>query len=231
MTADIDANIICVSDPVLALGGELGWFAGTRTQPLQRDLPNVLRHFLSVHPPQRVIFFGASGGGFASLYYSHGFPGSVALSINPQTKLANYTPAAVGDYVFKAWNATSLTEVPIVSDLDALYRDGFPNTIYLMQNMLDGHHRDRHLAPWMRTVPSKSERINLLMDRWGKGHAPPPSSLIKNVLTAIVLEDQSELSTLGFINAPGANAPARLYRAYRDSKLAQARQLERTHPL
>lgn len=51
MTSDIDANIICVSDPVLALGGELGWFAGTRTQPLQRDLPNVLRHFLGVLPP------------------------------------------------------------------------------------------------------------------------------------------------------------------------------------
>ena len=142
----------------------------------------------------------------------------MALSINPQTNLANYTPTAVSDYILKAWNATSLKEVPIVSDLGALYRDGFPNTIYLMQNMLDGHHRDRHLAPWMRTVPSGSERMNLLMNKWGKGHAPPPSSLIKNVLTAIVFENKTELSTLGFINGPASNAPARLYRAYRDNR-------------
>ena len=50
------------------------------SQPLQTDLPNVLRHLLSYYSEsQEIAFFGASGGGFASLFYSHGFPGSSAI--------------------------------------------------------------------------------------------------------------------------------------------------------
>ena len=118
VTSGFNVNVICISDPVLSMGLSLGWFAGTRSQPLQRDLPNAIRHLLSSYEKkQRVIFFGASGGGFASLFYSHGFPGSIALAMNPQTDIAEYNPDVVAEYVETAWGQSSLESLPIVTDL------------------------------------------------------------------------------------------------------------------
>ena len=220
VTAGFNVNVICVSDPALSMGLSLGWFAGTGSQPLQRDLPNAIRHLLSRYETrQRLIFFGASGGGFASLFYSHGFPGSIALAMNPQTDIAEYNPEVVSKYAETAWGESSLEYVPIVTDLGELYRDGFPNTVYFMQNVFDGHHRDRHVAYWMRKIPAESNRLNLLMDDWGQGHVPPPISLIESTLGAIIANDHEKLDSLGFVNAPTVDEPARQFRSRRNTKV------------
>jgi len=214
MTTDLEANIICVSDPILERGLSLGWYAGAEGQPLQRDLPNVIRHFLSRYEVnQHVVFFGSSGGGFASLYYSHGFPGSSVLAMNPQTNIAEYTPKTVSDYVQGAWGKSEIEQTPITYNLTDVYRDGFPNTVYFMQNLYDAHHRDRHVAWWMRGIPAHSPNMNLLMDDWGFGHVPPPSDLAEAALKAVVEKDRDRLAELGFINAPAHDEPARLFLA------------------
>lgn len=216
MTTDLNANVLCVSDPILERGLSLGWYAGAKGQPLQRDLPNVIRHFLAGYDaPQNVVFFGSSGGGFAGLFYSHGFPGSSVLAMNAQTNISEYTQSVVSEYVQNAWGENLLEDAPITSNLIEVYRDGFPNTVYYMQNLHDSHHRDRHVAPWMRGIPAHSPNMNLLMDDWGFGHVPAPAELTQTALEAVVHRDQETLAKLGFINAPASDEPAKLVRAHR----------------
>lgn len=216
MTSHLDANIICISDPILERGLSLGWYAGADKQPLQRDLPNVIRHILSVYDKhQHLVFMGASGGGFAALFYSHGFPGSSALAMNAQTNISEYTESAVSEYLNKAWGVGTIQEAPITFDLTEVYRDGFPNKVYFMQNLHDSHHRDRHIAHWMRGIPAHSPNMNLLMGDWGFGHVPPPADLVQASLEAIVERDQDQLDRLGFINKPARNEPAKQVMAHR----------------
>lgn len=216
MTAELDANILCVSDPILERGLSLGWYAGAASQPLQRDLPNVIRHFLSRYDSDHhLVFFGSSGGGFASLFYSHGFPGSSVLAMNAQTNIAEYTPSVVTSYLNEAWSVNDIEDAPITYNLTEVYRDGFPNKVYFVQNLFDAHHRDRHIARWMRGIPDHSPNMNLLMDNWGSGHVPPPAGLIQDCLEAVVYQDHEKLAELGFINKPASNEPARLVMAYR----------------
>src|SRR6185312_3746617 len=120
------------------------------------------RHVVSsLDKPQRLVFFGASGGGFAALYYSYFFPGSLALPMNPQTILANYSPRPVTEYTATAWGAEDIKDAPILSDLRELYAEGLPNTVGFIQNVQDTHHRDRHAAPWVRGLPPMPSRLHM----------------------------------------------------------------------
>lgn len=212
----IEANLICVSDPSLALGLELGWFGGNKNQPLQRDLPNVLRHLISRYAfGQDLVFFGASGGGFASLFYSHGFPGSTVITMNPQTNIRTYNPVFVNAYAQTAWGVDDLKDAPLVSDLGEVYREGFPNRVLFLQNVWDGHHRDRHLAKWLRAVPATSDKLFLLIDDWGRGHVPPSKTTIENTLIDAVMDTEEGFSDLGFVQGPGHRYPGQQFLAFK----------------
>lgn len=216
VTKDLDVNLICVSDPSLTLDLELAWFAGNQHQPLQRDLPNVLRHLLSHYSDhQELVFFGSSGGGFASLFYSFGFPESTAITMNPQTDISEYNQKFVEEYALAAWSTDDLASVPIVTDLGKLYRDGFPNRVIFLQNILDGHHRDRHLARWMRAISTPSDHLFLLMGNWGRGHIPPDKNIVRLTLTAACSGQFDILEDLGFVQAPLKNYPASVLLEYR----------------
>lgn len=220
MMEDIHANVVCLSDPVLDTGLDLALFAGDRHRPLQRDLPNVIRHVLAGFGSHRhLVFFGAFGGGYAALTYSHGFPGSLALPANPQTVLSRYTPAPVQEYAQKAWEGVAdIDQVPVITSMDQLYRDGFPNTVGFIQNFRDAHHRDQHIAPWMRAVDSHSPRLHALLDDWGKGHVAPPVGLLHDVIEAAAASDGDWTAALdgqGFVQAPGPRHAATTFLAWK----------------
>ena len=48
VAADLNANLIFVSDPGLERGTNLAWYAGDAGRNLQEDLPEVLNHVLAV---------------------------------------------------------------------------------------------------------------------------------------------------------------------------------------
>ncbi|PRB72736.1 hypothetical protein [Arthrobacter sp. MYb213] len=220
MMEGLDANIIAVSDPSLALGLELAWFAGNQHQRLQIQLPGVIRHILSsVRTAEKLIFFGASGGGFAALYYSYLFPESLALVANPQTKIGNYTKFAVDNYTEMAWDSLDLDNVNITSDLTKLYRDGFPNKIAYLQNIRDGHHRDRHLAPWVRGLDTSPNNLFLLLDDWGPGHIAPPVDLFRRILRAVFAAKNprswnSALYELNFVQSPSKTYAGEFFKSW-----------------
>lgn len=212
ITAGIGANLIFVSDPTLEYDDDLAlaWFAGNKAQPLQRDLPEVLRHILDSQGAEHVIFFGASGGGFASLYYSRLFPGSLAVSVNPQLIIKDYHQQAVLAYASAAFGAADMGEAKdvladkVTGDLRHAYRGGSQNTVAFMQNVMDTHHLFRHLAHFLDAVP-QSSNIHMAAADWGMGHVPPPKEVLWEVLVESVKaapEWGTALKRLGFLASP-----------------------------
>lgn len=211
MLADVPVNVVCVSDPSLRLGLSLAWFAGNASQPLQNDLPAVLAHVLGAFEGARHnIFFGGSGGGFASLYYSRLFPSSLALAVNPQTALERYVPSAVTRYSEIAWGVSDIRNAPIRSDLADHYTGSFTNTVGFIQNLQDGHHRKHQMLPWLRSFSTPSDNVHLLLDGWGKGHVVPPVQFLSSILKSLAGVDGEwvdALSPAGFQQAPGRHYP------------------------
>ncbi|WFP16729.1 hypothetical protein [Citricoccus muralis] len=209
ISGGLNANRIFVSDPSLILEQRLllGWYAGNRHQvDLQDALTRILDHVFTLLGAKRVVFFGGSGGGFASLYYASRFENSLALPFNPQTSIRRYLDRAVVMYMNLAFNAHAprsrrLAYKPesIVSDLCRWYGTPRPPLVGYMQNLNDVSHVNRHLRPFLRQS-HEDNRVMLLAERWDPGHTPPPKPLLTNVLdvasSAASWEDG--LSELGF---------------------------------
>jgi len=177
-----DASTLFVSDPSLDLGVRIGWFAGDENRPLQIDLPRVIQHVASSTGADRIIFFGPSAGGFASLYYSHLFPDSLSVAVNPQTAISQYYRHLAEAYYTAAWPHEE-QRVGLVDDIVPLYRNKFANYVVYMQNSQDDFHIEHHLRPWEEaTSSSLGSRWFLLSDDWGDGHTPPPAFFLESVL-------------------------------------------------
>src|SRR5690625_1142090 len=88
ISGGLDANRVFISDPSLTLDDELllAWYAGNYRQPnLQKSFVRIFKKILTSLQSRRTVFFGGSGGGFASLYFAGHFQNSLALVFNPQT--------------------------------------------------------------------------------------------------------------------------------------------------
>ena len=83
---------ISISDPTIMQYGThgIGWYAGSAEFPLQKVLIEILGEVFICGNYQRVVFVGSSSGGFASLFYSSFFSGSIAIAGCPQTNLYRY---------------------------------------------------------------------------------------------------------------------------------------------
>ena len=134
--------------------------------------------------------FGASGGGFAALYYAGTREGAVAVPVNPQTDLARYLPAAVARYARLAWGLTgegALQQMTAVTDLARVYR--VPDRpVFYIQNQNDPTHIKNHFTPFMNGLP-EGHRVHPVLVDGEQGHRPPPKSAIRAVLAAAVNGD------------------------------------------
>lgn len=207
VTKDLDASLIAVSDPTLHLQPDLklAWFAGCEGLDLQKLLPPILDRIIEISGASDVIFFGGSGGGFASLYYSAGVADSIALVWNPQTDIVRYNPPHVAEYARAAFGletyeaAAAKLGSRIVANLATAYAGGRDNMILYLQNNSDGHVAG-HMRPFLASLGAdveplqKGARINgvvadnvwLYLDDWGEGHVPPPAPRLSALLAAIV---------------------------------------------
>ncbi|HFG8807470.1 hypothetical protein ACL1EU_06205 [Corynebacterium striatum] len=189
LTEGSEANVVFVSDPSLERGSSIGWFTGDVACPLQTDLVNVLSKIQKDLNAHNLIFYGSSAGGFASLYYSHCFPDSLAIVSNPQTDIAQYLPAAVSQYLDKVWNVKDISDVPAVTDLIPLYQQSFPNYVAYLINESDDFHNDNHLAPWAAATENEPEHRRFIVGDWGEGHASPPVYVLKGVVDFAISVD------------------------------------------
>lgn len=168
----LDCNLICVSDPSIARSPlELGWHVGNDDQPFQVDLPGMVQSLSESHSARKLIFLGASGGGFAALRYSRLFPGSLAIVMNPQTSIARYTRTFVDQFLQICFAVESVEDLPswVEHDLVSAYSSPFENTVAYLQNVGDGHHVSKHLMPFLDNAPGNGSLLVKTVDL-GKGH-------------------------------------------------------------
>ena len=209
ISGGLKANRVFISDPSLVLDESLllGWYAGNKLQSqLQETLKIIIAAVASSLDSDRLIFFGGSGGGFASLYFAHHFDNSLALVFNPQTDIAKYTQRAIRDYTSKAFNVPAGTPDPlshlpssITQNLCGLYKEPTTTTVAYMQNQNDTAHVRSHLQPFRMAMHADTEFLTLV-EPWREGHTPPPKELLVELLDSVVLSSDwaSSLFPKGF---------------------------------
>lgn len=214
VSGGVEANRVFISDPSLVLDDELmlSWYAGNVQQPgLQRDLTEILKKVIGSLGSDRVVFFGGSGGGFASLYFAHQFENSLALVFNPQTRIEAYSERAVRDFVEKAFEIETgasdpMAELPstVFHDLCSLYETYTDAQVAYMQNLNDRSHVESHLIPFLTTMHPDTQ-VLLLTGHWRDGHSPPPKDLLSKVLnlSASSTDWDDGLTDVGFQNIRG----------------------------
>lgn len=186
ITQDGPVNRIYVSDPGLYADPELtlSWYAGTSTLPLQTVLPPIIERLAKEAGGSRLMFFGASGGGFASLYYSRLFPESLAVAVNPQTVLRNFPSYTLRQFTERAFPGSTQAEVldhAVCSDLRVPYAQSFPNYVVYIQNESDDH-VEKHFEPFLEAV-RESDRLAVVLGNWGEGHVAPPNEYLREFLS------------------------------------------------
>jgi len=199
-------NRIFISDPSLLISPtlNLAWYAGNSKQRLQQILQDIIAKVVSAFGSEKLVFFGTSGGGFASLYYSSQFPGSLAIVANPQTNIARYEPEPVANFAetcFEVSGPDAMERLPhsVTTDLVKVYSKPVDNTVAYMQNSTDAFHIQGHRDPFVENLHYSNSVFELMGDDWGAGHAAPPKALITDVLNVAAGDDWvGGLKGLGF---------------------------------
>ena len=187
MLDQLDVNGIFVSDPILDFGLNLGWFAGDLNRSLQIDLTALLeRHFAHRDGEVAKLFFGASGGGFAALFFGAQFPSSLVMCVNPQTNINRYWPPAVESYRDAAWNGKPLESMPVEFDLTKTYSKEIDTTVLYLQNLGDTSHVKHHLVPFLNEAALPNRQFGLVLGEWGAGHRAPSRAILDHFLSGAV---------------------------------------------
>lgn len=203
----LDVPVISVSDPTLGFSHQLtlGWYVGHLGF---QDLPIHIAELLDAFAEStgaRLILFGGSGGGFASLLILSLLKTSNASAFvwNPQTSISKYSPPAVNNFLETAFPNTSspgdlrdrLDSTGVLHDLtshDSLLTST-RNILYL-QNKSDWHTKS-HAAPFLAKFESRekrsaevvvSENLAYWEGNWGDGHASPPEHVIQLALEQLL---------------------------------------------
>ncbi|MBN3789411.1 hypothetical protein [Burkholderia sp. Ac-20353] len=210
MMSNVNSSILIFSDPALLLDPSLtlAWHVGTSTTPLQYVYELITRKVRSVLAPERLVFWGGSGGGFASLYLSTKFADSTAFVWNPQTSILAFEEMAVRNFGRVCFGTDDLGELQkrldgvAVADLGGAYK-GIENRVIYLQNFTDWH-TDYHLKPFLEkaSLPSftGSEYWGWLEDRFflhlgslAQGHEPPPKEAINAFLVKLAQSGPDEI--------------------------------------
>ncbi|WP_155629683.1 hypothetical protein [Burkholderia territorii] len=202
MMNDVNSSVLIFSDPALLLdpGLTLAWHVGTATTPLQYLYELITEKVRSVLAPERLVFWGGSGGGFASLYLSTRFADSTAFVWNPQTSILAFEETAVRNFGRVCFGTEDLAtlrerlENVAVADLWRVYPSDGNRVIYL-QNFTDWH-TDYHLKPFLSHSSFRGvrgtqfwgwleDRFFLHLGSLAQGHEPPPKEVINAFLVRL----------------------------------------------
>lgn len=196
-------NRVFISDPSLLSAESLGlaWFLGTAEVNLTRVLSRLLNVVQQRLGAEHLVLFGMSGGGFAALNVSHQCPGSLAVPVNPQTRVLDYAQVhwqAMAEACFGVDGETaarSILEAHPRADMRRVYADGFSNTVIYVQNSQDSH-VTYQMIPWFDAIGWQGASI--LAEKWGNGHVPPTPAELRKLLSEIegVHGDWAKLATI-----------------------------------
>jgi hypothetical protein len=194
----LGGHVLAFCDPTLYLDDQirLGWFVGNRSMdPMQALLRTVelVRVQLGI-AYACVVFYGSSGGGFASIIAAASSPVGRAIVVNPQTAITSYHRKAVDRLaqVFAVgWTAQRcLEEFPLRwSAIEAIAEAGRRQhdlRIVYAQNLLDTMHHKEHYLPFCSATNSQQGgglsidgRMFTHIYSSPEGHGPEPPEVVK----------------------------------------------------
>lgn len=208
--------LLSIDDPSLSRSDELGlaWYAGHEDMPGLVDLiADYLNQFAEKHRC-RLVFFGGSGGGFASIsILARMRVEAAALVWNPQTNISKYRSDFVSAYLAAAFPAVAvrqggdpgtppsqeslahaLAQAGVAYDVTGWVAPAKVQLLYL-QNSSDWHVK-AHAQPFMtngswerigkRSFYCQDRGVACWFGVWGEGHAAPPLSLIHSALSKLI---------------------------------------------
>ena len=194
-SAHLTSNTILISDPSLILSDRLGlgWYAGSNQQvDLQRKITLIIKKLAG---DSRLVFFGASGGGYAALEQALQFENSTALVTNPQVDMRR--SPSFKNYAKIAWDGLDemTKEPPVIYEvLDAYSRQTSARVVYL-QNYGDTIHVEKHWKPFIEAV-HPSNQVLSLTPHIGEGHVSPDKETFKRLFSLLTtVEDWERLCT------------------------------------
>ncbi len=217
MAKRLELPVLAFADPAITRDKtlSLGWYAGFEDYPqLIEDIAAIV-DWVAEHYNARLVVFGGSGGGFATLNVLSLIKAQASAFIwNPQTSISEYAPSLVERYLKSAFPQaffstltadakmnnvffrSVLNKVGITYDLtQAVYSEN--KQILYIQNSSDQHVLN-HAGPFMshgewlrqsdRVFTSATKQTTLWFGLWGEGHATPEADVIYSVLQQMVLQ-------------------------------------------
>jgi len=216
--AKLSASYMCISDPCLELSSDLGlaWYAGADSLLLQHIIPDIIEKIARDFKVDSVILAGASGGGFASMYYASRIKNGQFFAVNPQTSILRYSRAHVERYarVCLGWDENSPLEncfSKIDYDLIPIYINSTSTGGIYLQNATDDH-VVKHARPFIEGIGGSNcvvdqtvNKVHYFERLWGAGHAALPAEHWITILTHMIdhpVEDYSAVIDAS-LGAPG----------------------------
>lgn len=205
LAIELNLPMISISDPTMAIDPDisLAWYAGFEEwKDLSYCIAVLLERF-SLKNKLTPIFFGGSGGGFASLsILSYMTIKAKAFIWNPQTSISSYAKKFVTEYIFTAFGISnsSDSDYEILESLninhDVTNMTFSENVeIYYVQNLTDWHYL-KHSRPFLESQDCEfrysacKENVSFFLLDYGGGHNPLDKDAIKACL--IILDSSRD---------------------------------------
>lgn len=195
--------LVAFSDPSLNFDGDtpLGWYAGSQDDHAQDSITHILKS-ATEKSGRDLLLVGGSGGGFASLYYSHRVGNQASAFVwNPQTSIIEYEIGAVKQYFnvavpsnrfqYDSEAAKNLTIAKLAaSGIETVLPRLDTKRVLYLQNATDWH-VSKHLKPFLELNQyehrgngfySNDLRHSVVISSFGAGHAVPPLEVIHSAI-------------------------------------------------
>lgn len=168
---EIECSGLIITDPTLGKYDNIGisWFQGDKDRFAIFDISIVVekfRLFLGLRN-SKLLFFGSSAGGFASLMLSTIAKGSCCLVNNPQTNVFRFREPFITNMLRVCYPGMSLesvrqkymTRMSVAKFMEA--NQSIPKCIYL-QNIADREHYEGHMLPFLKSIGKAAANNNSL---------------------------------------------------------------------
>ncbi|MFM1704470.1 alpha/beta hydrolase family protein [Aeromonas salmonicida] len=181
-------SFISFDDPVVSCTKltNLGWYIGTKNIDVQEVINEILQHIIESNniAPNRVVFYGSSGGGFAAIMAAIRLRGSIAVAINPQTNIFKYHKKSHEKIINNFFSPIDLLDnkkmkaIERFSTIESIRKSQYiPNILYI-QNTQDAFHLNNHYIPFhdfymkmTRDVGTFKNRLHIRLFNHEDGHS------------------------------------------------------------
>lgn len=192
-------SVLVFSDPAFDRNSDmrLGWYLGEVRggRSLYDCINEVISEYVSEWGIEKVVLFGSSGGGFASLQVGLRRGNCSVLVINPQTILKNYLTLHYERAVQSAFRKPADADASLI-DARLLLASDTASSVkihYVDNEEGDVLHHKQHFLPFKDAAEGSGVALRHLAVDLGKGHRPMAVAEVDEILDAIVLEHPAGL--------------------------------------